>query len=109
MDDHQLLREYVERQSEMAFAELVARHINLVYSTALRVVQNTASARDVAQSVFIQLARNAPTIRSDHALPGWLYRVARCQAANAVRNDRIRREREMEAMTMKSPETNAAE
>jgi RNA polymerase sigma factor (sigma-70 family) len=109
MDDHQLLREYVERQSEMAFAELVARHINLVYSTALRVVQNTASARDVAQSVFIQLARKAPTIRSGHALPGWLYRVARCQAANAVRNDRIRREREMEAMTMKSPETNAAE
>lgn len=108
MDDHELLREYVERHSEKAFADLVARHINLVYSTASRVVQDTALAKDVAQSVFILLARKAPTIRSGHALPGWLYRVTRCQAVNAARNDRIRRAREMEALTMKSSETDAA-
>jgi RNA polymerase sigma factor (sigma-70 family) len=108
MDDQELLREYVERQSEKAFADLVARYINLVYSTALRVVQDTALAKDVAQSVFIQLACKARTIRSGHALPGWLYRVTRCQAANAVRDERIRQERETEAMTMKSPEHDAS-
>ena len=100
MDDNELLQEYVERQSEKAFSELVTRHIDLVYSTARRMVQETALAKDVAQSVFIQLARKAPTIRSGNALPGWLYRVTRCQAANAVRNDRARRERETEAMNM---------
>ena len=100
MDDHELLREYVECRSEKAFAELVARHINLVYSTALRMVGETALAKDIAQLVFIQLARKAPVIRSGHALPGWLYRVTRCQAANALRDDRTRRQRETEAMNM---------
>jgi RNA polymerase sigma factor (sigma-70 family) len=100
MDDHTLLREYVDRQSEKAFAELVARYINLVHSTALRIVQETDLAKDVSQSVFILLARKAPTIRSGNALPGWLYRVTRYQAANAVRADRIRREHETEALNM---------
>ena len=100
MDDDELLREYVECRSEKAFAGLVARHINLVYSTALRMVGENALARDVAQLVFIQLARKAPLIRSGHSLPGWLYRVTRCQAANAVRDDRTRRQRETEAMNM---------
>jgi RNA polymerase sigma factor (sigma-70 family) len=100
MDDHELLQEYVECRSEKAFAELVARHINLVYSTALRMVQDAALAKDVAQLVFIQLARKAPIIRSGQALPGWLYRVTRCQAANAVRDDHTRRQHETEAMNM---------
>jgi hypothetical protein len=34
MDDFQLLREYAENRSEQAFAELVKRHVNFVYSTA---------------------------------------------------------------------------
>ncbi|HEU5396880.1 MAG TPA: sigma-70 family RNA polymerase sigma factor, partial [Verrucomicrobiae bacterium] len=102
MDDDQLLSEFVARQSETAFAELVARHIDLVYSTACRIVRDASLAKDVSQAVFLQLARKARTIRSGHALPGWLYRVTRCQAANAVRNDRTRREREREAMTMNS-------
>jgi RNA polymerase sigma factor (sigma-70 family) len=108
MDDAKLLQEYVAHRSETAFAELVARHINLVYSTALRVVGETALARDVAQTVFIQLARKAPLIRSGHALPGWLYRVTRCQAANAVRDELTRRRRETEAMNMNQPEAESA-
>ena len=100
MDDAELLREFVESRSEKAFAGLVERHINLVYSTALRMVQDAALAKDVVQMVFIQLARKAPLIRSGHALPGWLYRVTRCQAANILRDDRTRRQRETEAMNM---------
>ena len=98
MDDAELLREFVESRSEKAFAGLVERHINLVFSTALRMVQDAALAKDVVQMVFIQLARKAPLIRSGNALPGWLYRVTRCQAANILRNDRTRRQRETEAM-----------
>jgi RNA polymerase sigma factor (sigma-70 family) len=100
MDDAELLREFVESRSEKAFAGLVAKYINLVYSTALRMVQDAALAKDVAQMVFIQLARKAPLIRSGNALPGWLYRVTRCQAANILRDDRTRRQRETEAMNM---------
>jgi RNA polymerase sigma factor (sigma-70 family) len=98
MNDAELLREYVEDQSDSAFAELVKRHVNLVYFTALRMVRQPALAEDIAQLVFVQLARKAPAIREGNALPGWLYRVTHCQAANALRADRSRRQHEAEAM-----------
>ncbi len=98
MDERELLREFVEKHSEQAFAKLVARHINLVYSTALRIVGSPQTAQDVAQSVFIQLARKAGSIREGNALPGWLYRATCSIAANAVRAEKRRRERETEAM-----------
>jgi RNA polymerase sigma factor (sigma-70 family) len=109
MDDAKLMREFVENRSETAFAELVARHINLVYSTAVRMVQDPALATDVAQLVFIQLARKAPIIRSGQALPGWLYRVTRCQAANALRDDHTRRQRETEAMNVIQTEAGSSQ
>ena len=105
MDDSELLREYVACQSEKAFAELVARHLDLVYSTALRLVREAPLAEDVSQAVFLQLARKAPAIRQGNALPGWLYRVTYCQAANAVRGERLRRERETTAMNMMNDQT----
>jgi RNA polymerase sigma factor (sigma-70 family) len=100
MNDAELLRDYVERQSEKAFAQLVERHINVVYSTALRIVRQTALAEDISQAVFIQLARKAQTIRSGNALLGWLYRVTHHQAANAVRAECTRRHYETEAMNI---------
>ena len=59
-NDAELLREYVESQSDAAFAELVGRHVNLVYSTAFRMVRENALAQDVVQSVFVQLAAKRP-------------------------------------------------
>jgi len=107
MDDHELLREYVERQSEAAFAELVARHVNLVYGTARRVVGDPAAAQDVVQGVFIHLARKAWTVRDGRALPGWLYRAAYRTALDAIRGEQRRRQRETEAM--KLAEINSAD
>jgi len=107
MDDHQLLRDYVERQSEAAFAELVARHVNLVYGTARRVVGDSAAAQDVVQAVFIHLAQKAWTVRDGRALPGWLYRAAYRTALDAVRGEQRRRQRETAAM--KLAEINASE
>ena len=109
MDDAEALREYVTCRSEKAFAELVGRHVDLVYSSALRMVRNPALAEDVTQAVFIQLARHAPVIRSGNALPGWLYRVTHGQAANAVRAECTRRRYETEATNMiQTPEEPSA-
>lgn len=99
MNDRELLRHYVEERSETAFTELVARHLNLVYATALRLVNDPTSAQDVTQSVFIQLARKARFIREGNALPGWLYRATSGIAKNHIRSERRRRDREGEAMT----------
>ena len=108
MNDAELLREFVKSHSDAAFAGLVKNHVNLVYSTALRMVRDAALAEDVTQSVFIQLARKAPTLREGNALPGWLYRVTHCQAANAVRSEQTRRRLETEATMQTQPEDNAS-
>ena len=58
MDDKQRLLQYARERSESAFGELVARHIDFVYSTAFRLVNGDSHlAQDVAQTVFIDLAR----------------------------------------------------
>ena len=98
--DQRLLREYAEHRSEVAFAELVRRHVDLVYSAALRMVGDSHLAEDVAQRVFVALARQAGTLRNQAVLAGWLHRTARNIAAETVRTEVRRRGREQEAAAM---------
>src|SRR5258706_2092784 len=98
MEDLQLLREYAEHRSERAFTELVKRHMNFVYSTALRLVNECQLAEDVTQMVFIRLARKAGSLRNGTVLTGWLYRTAQFVAQTAQRSDWRRRKRENLAM-----------
>src|SRR6187549_1570496 len=111
-DDSQLLRRYATTRDEAAFAELVSRRLALVYHAALRRVNgDTTLAEDVAQSVFVSLARNAAALRHHVLLSGWLYVATRHAAANALRQDRRRQLREQEAHIMHetiSPATDAA-
>jgi RNA polymerase sigma factor (sigma-70 family) len=101
VEDKQLIAQYAVTGAESPFSELVRRHINLVYSTALRHVNgDTHLAEDVAQTVFADLARKAKTLTSPASLAGWLYTSARFAAANAVRAESRRRAREQEAIAM---------
>src|SRR6266487_3586485 len=100
-DDAQLLRQYTEERAEPAFGELVARHIDLVFSAALRVVGGDRHlAQDVTQTVFADLARKARNLPREVVLAGWLYRHTCFTAANAVRTERRRQIREKTAMEM---------
>ena len=93
--DAQLLRAYAENHSEQAFGELVHRHVDLVYSAALRMVCDSHLAQDVAQAVFVALAKSASQLSERTVLSGWLHRTARNLAAQTVRTDVRRRVREM--------------
>src|SRR5579862_9562227 len=102
-DDEELLAHYAKDRSEAAFGELVARHVNLVYSVALRRTGGDAHlAQDVAQEVFTDLARKAPFLPKNIVLAGWLHRATRYAAAGATRTIRRRRRREEEAAAMNS-------
>src|SRR5471032_665361 len=83
VEDPELLRRYADEKSEEAFAELVRRHLNLVYSVALRqVAGDTHLAEDVAQNVFTALARKAAALAGRPALSGWLYRSTHFAASD---------------------------
>jgi RNA polymerase sigma factor (sigma-70 family) len=96
-DDLNLLREFARNNSEAAFAALVARHVNLVYSVALRSVRDAHLAEEITQAVFIILARKADSLGDKTILPGWLCRTARYASANALTMQRRRQHREQEA------------
>jgi RNA polymerase sigma factor (sigma-70 family) len=98
--DSQLLHAYAEHRSEPAFTELVRRHVDFVYSAALRMVCDSHLAEDVTQGVFVALAKNATQLMDRPVLSGWLHRSAQNIAAQTVRTDVRRRTREQEAATM---------
>jgi RNA polymerase sigma factor (sigma-70 family) len=95
-DDMELVRQYAHNHSEEAFAELVARHLNLVYGVALRQLGATQLAEDVTQTTFIILARKAGSLRADTIVAAWLCRTAQLAAADARKMQRRRERRELE-------------
>lgn len=100
-DDAELLRRYAEEQSEEAFAELVRRRIDFVYAAALRQTRgNSALAQDIAQTVFIDLARKATALSRHEAVLGWLHTSTRFAAGKAMRTESRRRTREWEVHVM---------
>ena len=107
IEDAELLRRYAQTRSEEAFAELVRRHLNLVYSAALRQVNGDVQlAEDVTQSVFGDLARKALVLSRHSLLAGWLYTSAHFAAAKVVRGEHRRRIRELEAQIMQRTNAN---
>ncbi len=106
--DSVLLRRYADHGAEAAFAEVVCRQVNLVYSAALRLTGGQAPlAEEVTQSVFAELARQADTLAGRPTLTGWLHTTTRYQASKAIRAERRRRAREQEAFLMQNEPSSA--
>jgi len=108
-DDSRLLREYVKQGSEGAFAALVSRHINKVYSVALRHVGNAHQAEEITQAVFVILARKANQLGEKVILQGWLYQTARLTAVTFIRSEIRRSRREHEAYMQTQLNENSTE
>jgi RNA polymerase sigma factor (sigma-70 family) len=111
MDDFELLAEYARGESEAAFATLLARYVNLVYSAAVRYCGNPHHAEEITQAVFVILARKARSLRRGTVLSGWLYQTTRLTAANFVKGEmrRVRREQEAQMQaTLNEPDEDAA-
>jgi len=98
--DLQLLARYARDRAEDAFAEVVRRHVDFVYSAALRQVRSSQLAEEVAQSVFTDLAKNLGRLKPDTILTAWLYQVARRTSTDVVRREARRQLRERIATEM---------
>jgi RNA polymerase sigma factor (sigma-70 family) len=97
LDDNALLREYAERGSGAAFAALVERHVNQVYSAALRRTGQPHLAEEITQAVFVTLAQKSRSLDRRVVLSGWLYQTAQWTALTYLRGEIRRARREEEA------------
>ena len=106
--DTELLREYVTSGSDNAFAALVSRYFGLIYSSALRQVRDPSLAEEIAQAVFIILARKAHRLKPGTILSGWLFQTTRFAAADALKIRSRRQKYEQEATLMERSEADDA-
>src|ERR1700722_9872631 len=105
--DTELMQEYADSRSESAFAQLTRRHLNLVYSVALRYAGNAHDAQDIAQAVFLILARKIPDLRQRATLTGWLYETTRLTSRQRVRTRTRQQKRDQEAFMQSAPDHSA--
>lgn len=89
--DQELLREFIQARSEAAFAELVRRHADWIYSVAHRRA-GEAAADDLTQAVFLVLVQKAEVASRQRVLSAWLFGVLRF-AVLRWRRDQARRAR----------------
>ena len=95
----ELLADFARTGSERSFSELVARHVDLVYATALRTANGDKHlAQDISQMVFADLVRKAGELEPGTIVPGWLYRHTRFTAAKVIRGEKRRQIREVQAV-----------
>src|SRR4051812_22755213 len=104
--DWDLLRDYANSGSQLAFQEVVRRYVDLVYSSALRQVKDEHLAQDVSQAVFMVLAKKAATLSAQEpgVLAGWLFKVTKYTSANAMKMERRRRKHEANLMNSTPPQ-----
>ncbi len=105
--DLDLIRQFAREKSQPAFTALVHRHVDLVYSAALRQVRSPDLAGEVSQSVFLDLAREADKLKPDSILTAWLYQVTRRRAIDVIRRESRRYARERLAAEMAAMNTTA--
>jgi RNA polymerase sigma factor (sigma-70 family) len=96
--DGELLFEFAGTGNETAFAELVNRHGAMVRNVCRRVLADQHEAEDVAQAVFLTMARKARSLGRQPSLGGWLHRVAWCLAMDTRKARERRNRHEEEAM-----------
>jgi RNA polymerase sigma factor (sigma-70 family) len=101
--DIELLDAYAESRSEDAFGELVTRHVDFIYSAAMRQLRNAHLAEEATQAAFIALSRKAGRLQRRTVIAGWLYRAVHFAALNLQRSEARRKHWEKEAATMGNP------
>jgi RNA polymerase sigma factor (sigma-70 family) len=107
--DPELLASYAREKGDDVFAEIVRRHLDLVYGAALRQVHSPQLAEEVAQCVFLELARQASRLSSNTILAAWLYKVTHQISINFVRGEIRRQVREQTALQIDAMDANTTD
>jgi len=97
----ELLRRFMNDRDEGAFLQLVEKHVDLVFSVAVRQLKNRHWAEEMTQNVFVELIKSGPNLTEDTVLPAWLYQVTYRRCIDAIRSESRRRVREKIAVELR--------
>ena len=89
LEDAALLRAHVAGDPD-AFAVLVARHQDRLWTLALRIMRNPEDAADALQDAYISAFRRAGSYRGEAQVSSWLYRVVVNACLDRLRSMRVR-------------------
>src|SRR5688572_32812851 len=98
--DFELLRDFTRHGDQQAFASVVRRHLDLVYGTAVRKIEDQGAAEEVTPNVFAALARRAWQFAPEDSLPAWLHRTTLLEAKGWLRGELRRRGSEQSAVAL---------
>jgi len=79
------LIEQLKQGDQTAFRQIVETWQDLVYNTAIGIVQNAEDAEDVAQEVFVQVYESIDGFKGESKLSTWLYRITLSKAMDHLR------------------------
>jgi RNA polymerase sigma factor (sigma-70 family) len=89
LDDNHYI-ELVVHGETAAFAPLVNKHKDLVFTIAMNITRNREDAEEVAQDVFLKAFRKLAGFRRESSFPTWLYRIAYNESISKVRKTRVK-------------------
>ena len=74
-NDDQILIDAIRSGDTKAYAQLVNRYKDLVYTLALRMVKHREEAEEVAQDTFVKVFRSLNRFKGDSKFSTWIYRI----------------------------------
>ncbi|MDP1621791.1 MAG: sigma-70 family RNA polymerase sigma factor [Bacteroidales bacterium] len=86
-DNHYI--ELVLNGDVAAYAMLVAKHKNLVFSIALKILKNREDAEEVAQDCFVKVFQALKTFEKKSKFSTWLYRIVYNASISRTRKKRL--------------------
>ena len=98
--DFELLQAFARAGNQKALADVIRRHLDLVYAIAWRKVGDAGAAEEIAQNVFTILSRKAWRFAPDDSIPAWLHRATLLESQSWVRGELRRRRREQTAVEL---------
>ena len=74
-NDDQILIESIENGDTKAYAQLVNRYKDLVYTLAIRMLKHREEAEEVAQDTFVKVFKSLGNFKGDSKFSTWIYKV----------------------------------
>ncbi len=85
MTEETELIELLKKKDRAAFKDIVETWQNMVYNTALGILQNAEDAEDVTQETFVQVFESVSSFKGESKFSTWLYRITVSKAMDHIR------------------------